>query len=513
LAVGKAPFHASKREEIYKKLQQREYAWPDLKKHQNCISYDLQDLVGSLLVDEDNRPVPDQIVSHQFFKLHWVPERLSSSWTTNAPDFPNNTPPGAAEIAQGYSWSWHQACKRSGVGEYSPGCTFPVVGLGNIASIFKDIEKEIKAGRAPTVPIAPTTVYLPFISEQREKTLNRTRHVREAVDDVSSSQNSSRLAEISGNNADTITRMLPIRRAPSRRYKENVDPEVLQPIQSGSKPVAAVTNIKKRVTSRTQDEKPLIKTQVYLQSTLDSRPQVARERTQSSSQLPRQRSVRQKERALPVKEPRLLETDIKRNSQPQSQDGALEIVATNDPTRVLQRATRLRDQLLFALQCKSRPQRSDVQHQTLPFVSKWVDYAKKHGVGYVLSDGTIGCAFNATSRQSVMHVVVRNGYTYLDRNKEDPKPESRIPLQFFSVDESGGLHVSKPEGDLWKRNAVLWSKFGRYMCQTLTIGSERKPAIDNTAEGPIVRYYQRIGPVGIWGFSDGCLQVSCQFHR
>ena len=39
LAVGKAPFHASKKEEIYKKLQHREYSWPDLKKHPNIIPY------------------------------------------------------------------------------------------------------------------------------------------------------------------------------------------------------------------------------------------------------------------------------------------------------------------------------------------------------------------------------------------------------------------------------------------------------------------------------------------
>ena len=78
LAVGKAPFHAAKREDIYKKLQHREYEWPDLSKHQNDISNDLRDLVGSLLVDEDDRPSPDEIVSHSFFKMAFIPERLDS---------------------------------------------------------------------------------------------------------------------------------------------------------------------------------------------------------------------------------------------------------------------------------------------------------------------------------------------------------------------------------------------------------------------------------------------------
>jgi myosin-1 len=479
-----------------------------LKKHQNCISHDLQDLVGSLLVDEDNRPVPDQIVSHSFFKMHWVPERLSSSWTAIAPTFPNNTPPAAAEISQGYSFSWYQACRKSGVGEYSPGCTFPVVGLGNIASIFKDIEKEIKAGRAPTVPIAATKVYLPFISEQKEKTLNRSRHIREVVEDHSSSQ-SSHLAEISGNNADTMTRMLPIRRAPSRRYKENMDPELIRAVQVESKPAAPV---RPRVASGTQKEKAPIKTQVYLQATVESRPQISRERTKSTAQLPRQRSVRQKDATQqvtqPLAQPAPQEKTVETASQPQDRNETFDIVSQNNPASVLQRATRLRDQLLFALQPKTRPPRTETKKQSLPFVSKWVDYAKKHGVGYVLSDGTIGCAFNATSRQSVMHVVVRNGRAYLENNKTNQKPTERIPLQFFSVDGEGGLHASNPEGDLWRRNAVLWTKFGRYMCQTLSTGNERKPSSEKSSDGAIVRYYQRIGPVGMWTFTDGSVQVS-----
>jgi serine/threonine protein kinase len=38
LAVGKAPFHASSKEEIYKKLKQGEYKWPELSATHNDIS-------------------------------------------------------------------------------------------------------------------------------------------------------------------------------------------------------------------------------------------------------------------------------------------------------------------------------------------------------------------------------------------------------------------------------------------------------------------------------------------
>ena len=57
LAVGKAPFHAGSKEEIYKKLKAREYSWPELSAITNDISADLRELVASLLVPEDLRPV------------------------------------------------------------------------------------------------------------------------------------------------------------------------------------------------------------------------------------------------------------------------------------------------------------------------------------------------------------------------------------------------------------------------------------------------------------------------
>ena len=66
LAVGKAPFHAASKEEIYKKLKAGEYSWPELSSITNDISADLRDLVSALLVPEELRPCPDKIVAHPF---------------------------------------------------------------------------------------------------------------------------------------------------------------------------------------------------------------------------------------------------------------------------------------------------------------------------------------------------------------------------------------------------------------------------------------------------------------
>src|SRR5215469_6064781 len=147
LAVGKAPFHAAKREDIYKKLQNCDYEWPDISKNQNDISNDLRHLVSSLLVPEDDRPGPDQIVSHPFFKMSFIPDHLDSSYTTKKPNW-NVRPPTTETIQRGYSESWMKLCRASGVGEYAPGRVFPLTNAKRIASVVRDVEKEIAAGRA-----------------------------------------------------------------------------------------------------------------------------------------------------------------------------------------------------------------------------------------------------------------------------------------------------------------------------------------------------------------------------
>ena len=118
LAVGRAPFHAAKREDIYRKLKACDYQWPDLAKVPNEITDDLRDIVSLLLVHEDERPTPDQIVAHPFFKLGYIPLKLDSECTSRVPKWPKNRPPTASTIKRGYTEEWWALCKSSAVGEY-----------------------------------------------------------------------------------------------------------------------------------------------------------------------------------------------------------------------------------------------------------------------------------------------------------------------------------------------------------------------------------------------------------
>jgi hypothetical protein len=621
LAVGKAPFHSAKREEIYKKLQQREYEWPDLAKHQNDISIDLQHLVSTLLVDEDERLSPDEIVSHSFFKIQFIPDHLDSSCTSVKPTWPHYRPPSAETIRRGYSDSWFKLCKVSGVGEYAPGRTFPAVGLVN-SSVVKDVEREIKAGKAPSVPIAAGTVYLPFISDRKDKVVAVGTNLSEIAEESSaaSSANGSQLTEISANNrVAKISRTF--KTASTQRFKENIPPgttelerqnEIERPQQpairrakstrariedrknldptatiakrapvvsskSSNPPAAeqqlnivdplrikpARPNARSRTASRegqqeaacavqpvrasrsrtvSREDNPNIELHVQRSrpgtrakvASREQNPERIPTRMQSMNQLSERpirpnisrpaTQVRATELALPrkpeKKEPPIEEPDPAHQTDTVTITPALvstslsssnNILHNTDPETVLARATRLRNNLLASISNRRSHIHGKERTQQLPFVTKWVDYAKKHGIGYILSDGTLGCVFNATSDQPVRHVLVRDGSFHLKEASGDKTVNIQgIPLEFFSVGSADAIKSISIEGEQRRQNGLLWVKFAKYMCSSLSGTSERAFIAEENTENKvmIVRYYQRLGNVGVWGFSDGCFQVS-----
>jgi hypothetical protein len=618
LAVGKAPFHAAKREEIYKKLQHREYEWPDLSKHQNDISIDLQHLVSTLLVDEDDRPSPDEIVSHSFFKIQFIPDHLDSSCTSIKPTWPHYRPPSAETMRRGYSDSWFKFCKASGVGEYAPGRTFPAVGLAN-SSVVKDVEREIKAGKAPSVPIAAGTVYLPFISDRKDKAGGVGTNLSEIAEESSaaSSANGSQLAEISAN--DRVTKVSRTMKAvPTQRFKENIAPSAIEaerpeierpqppetalrrtksargrinegthlgptatmakraqailpkpsnpPEQSNTVDLLKVKPTRPNARSRTasregqqdaacetqpvrpsrsrtvsREDNPAVELHVQ-RSRPGTRARVA-SREQNPERMPaRMQSMNQLiERPIrpnisrPAAQVRGIESRLQRRPErkeatevldPASRADTVTITSAavpsplldsndtlrnTDPATVLARATRLRNNLLASISNRSSHINSKEPPQQLPFVTKWVDYAKKHGIGYILSDGTLGCVFNATSDQPVRHVLVRDGSFHLKEASGDNTVNIQgIPLEFYSVGSTDAIKSISIEGEQRRQNGLLWVKFAKYMCSSLSGTSERAVATEDNTDNKvtIVRYYQRLGNVGVWGFSDGCFQVS-----
>ncbi|EKG22286.1 hypothetical protein MPH_00353 [Macrophomina phaseolina MS6] len=507
LAVGKAPFHAPKREDIYKKLQTRDYSWPEAGKTTNDICHELKDLVGSLLVHEDDRPSPDKIVSHDFFKLGYIPGRLDAKYKTGAPKWPTRSISPSAQ-ARGYSDEWFKLCKESGVGEVAEGKVFAVIGGRKIRSVVKDCEKELALGRQPVVPIPDDSVYVPY-PDRNDWPDVQLCALSEIVEERDSSQEGGYLAEITGNDrAQSALMKPPTRGARSNYLKENLAP---QPIQTGE-------NLERP--KRTRSVQAAIRTVSAQRPPRPSREIKAAPLAKSTRERPIERSPSLDE--IDVVEPISKVPAEPKRRQPERVDSLdpvpapptltdASLVPHSDPESVLARVSTFRDNIARALANKPYATRKPASSYSLPFVSKWVDYSRKHGVGYVLENGNIGCILGATARDPVTHVVVRDGYKHLQSLGKEPSSVDRVPLEYYADCGEEGLRRTEPTKERRRTTGILWAKFGKYMCQQGPAQCE-SPQAEDDGLAVFVRFYQRFGSVGIWGFGDGSFQFNFPDH-
>lgn len=669
LAVGKAPFHASTKEEIYKKLRSGTYTWPELSATTNQ-SADLRDLVSSLLVPEEQRPLPDMIVSHQFFRVAYVPHQIPETAKEKPPTWPEMPIPSTETIRKGYSETWYSLCKESGVGEFEEGRCFPLNGGRKVRSIVHDMAKEAQAGRSPTMPIPEDTVYVSTVSDfdgpratsppmepirmkastrglkeishnevastrpraaEAQKAAKdaelmppprapsraaRSGTVRRAARTISEETANSESVKVASDNSSgpsssatlriSKTRPAPVtaksapesctalkqtngsstsayRTAPSRQYSEGADPSLEKPQRTGTTKRAADASLARRPRgTRPVRERPMSPVDgAAAAPTLPAAAKIAKDRAQSPpdaqgplatlDELKDALPFKYRKKAAPAEVIEILsdhESDDKNEAKPFA-SGTLNLsrpprmgrrlplplplpqpqrknmpdidsaISETDPNTVLERLAEFRDNLASALAKPSSTSKIGSTHrdqqvsENLPFVSRWVDYSRKHGIGYVLSDGTVGCIINATAKPGqvptpVTHVLVRNGQRWLQKvsKNKDFAGIDQVPLEFFEDRDAEGIKRkvykglgSVKEGPLLteaerrRTLSVLWVKFGRYMCQSLD--GEESSSAGAASRDPenFVRFYQRIGCVGVWAFKDGSLQVSLSYSE
>ena len=238
-----------------------------------------------------------------------------------------------------------------------------------------------------------------------------------------------------------------------------------------------------------------------------------------------------------------------------------ESLPNTKPDEVLQQLQKLHKELETCLKdfssdsAASRVQNIDVKNKSFkhrPVVVKWVDYTNKFGIGYILANGTVGCVFKADETSFQTCVVIAGAETHLKRrkisgyaDKHQVVPSKGPPVEFIENGDEDGLkrvlvqasayQVKIIDGvadklgpgldvhDFEKRKKLcLWDKFGKYMTQNLGKGEEAElQALEesntsksrrNTAAGPFVKFYQRLGNVGIWGYGDGSFQFNFPDH-
>lgn len=243
-------------------------------------------------------------------------------------------------------------------------------------------------------------------------------------------------------------------------------------------------------------------------------------------------------------------------------DEVLECLPDSKPDDVLRQLQRLHDELEISLKNLARGKDShhiedfDVRSQNFkhrPVVVKWVDYTNKFGIGYILANGTVGCVFKGDETSNPTCVVVAGAEDHLKRRNVTKYSEKNqmvhargAPIEFIencgleglkrvlvpasqyqvSVSDAGVADKLAPGRDIHdyekRRKLCLWDKFGKYMTQTLGKSEEiDADALEdanssrsrrNNIAGPFVKFYQRLGNVGIWGFGDGSFQFNFPDH-
>lgn len=84
LVIGRPPFQTKEVKAIYKRIRDNEYEFPN----DSSISIHVQELIQQILTpDPSKRPTLHEIVDHQFFTEGPVPYRLPSTAHDSAPDF------------------------------------------------------------------------------------------------------------------------------------------------------------------------------------------------------------------------------------------------------------------------------------------------------------------------------------------------------------------------------------------------------------------------------------------
>jgi myosin-1 len=514
LAVGRAPFHAAKREDIYRKLKAREYVWPDLAKCSNAITDDLRDIVSLLLVHEDERPTPDQIVAHPFFKLGYIPLQLDSGCTSRVPKWPKIQPLTATTIKRGYTEEWWEMCKASAVGEYEPGKTFGQYGSRRNKTVARDCQKEIESGKQPNIPFAKDIVYLPFPARVQWP-FHGVGGLSDITEEKESSAEGLALTETTGNDR-------PKGRLPRITRRE----EPMLTLKENNEPSSAVGVARRAIDKQPTRMRTVRKISNPGRMTAATAPaivplRVPKETRISQRTRPAKETVKEKQQEQPIPEIDSLHvsksTSRTQKANPPAPKPVTPILRTlsselpaTDPVATLARLIAFRDNLTRALEKKTTISRRDKPPQ-LPFVSKWVDYSRKYGVGYVLDDGSIGCMMTATENFPVTVAFAANGCHHLKQLSKDPGYVKQVPIQLYAaLEKSKG--ISRIEITDQRRQDDIrcyWQKFAKYMCMQL---GEDDLRVKSMERPNFVKFYQRLGNLGIWAFDDGSFQVGTSFY-
>lgn len=126
------------------------------------------------------------------------------------------------------------------------------------------------------------------------------------------------------------------------------------------------------------------------------------------------------------------------------------------------------------------------------WISKWVDYTEKYGMGYELCDNSIGVLFNDLTR--IVMMADEETIQYIERNGEE---------QFFNRNTE-----KPPRGSHLFKKATLLQYFKNYMSEHLVKTGEKAPEADEMARLPYLQNWFRTKSAIIFQLTNGTVQIN-----
>jgi serine/threonine protein kinase len=512
MLVGRPPFQSKEVKAIYAKIKVNDFDFPE----EARVSPVAQSLIRSLLsTDPENRPSIDDIANHVFFNTGVMPRHIPPSAICEAPVWPAgqsssvfrrnfnhvcfNAGIGKENIAgKEYGQSADAIVERPEQGRYLPVSLSPHTGpaakminlqaqrmgsssSGKLADRMQAVKMSEGIRVAPPLPVPPKTT---------DETAKQQLHIEQL-------RETRQVAMLSGAVRPPVVRK-PVTVA------ETTD---LAPVRGAVRQI----DVKKPVTRSSRFASlqavsaPIASKQAMPDEPIQARTRAARRAltgatAQPPSNMPSSSSSRQASREA---SPRTISLSRPASTRANSTSSAASSTPISSIPLTLPQsfhllATKLLEAATGTGTARASARSSMEDDGKLLYISKWVDYSHRYGLGYQLSNGSTGVFFN-------------DGTTVIQLDR-------RQTSTFEFWPERQGVEVERHDmssiPEKLRKKVSLLQHFRGYMNANLHSASSTTASQDSSREGHLctMTHYIRCKEGILFRLSDGTVQVNFSDH-
>ncbi|KAF9517451.1 hypothetical protein BS47DRAFT_1326163 [Hydnum rufescens UP504] len=483
LLVGRPPFQTSDVKSIYDRIKHNNYEFPQNKP----ISGDAQDLISQILThDPKERPTLHEIVDHPFFAKGTFPPFI--------PVTAHEYPPSFAHITRQQSKANFARVRHA---------------------VLLDVETDLRVDVAPEVSVSSRHPNAASAQQQKQE-----REFHKAVQPASPIS-----ALLKSAREPLLVSKSPLRQSENRPPPANA---LLRKLSAAAPPSAGTTSLKEKQTDEPKDEKvymarkpsrtkspsrpplqtlpTLVEEQDEARRLYDLASQKARIVTQMASGAEDGRRTGKERDRGPVPIGKGLSAEETENIKPirearrtgksstSSLNAAPRLHGFESVAQTLDAAFNAKDVgIVFR-----EPALDDNLSAPKVFIQSWVDYCNKYGMGYALTDGSVGVHFNDSTTMVLS--------------------ADKLHFEFLSSRRQGAAYVRKNytvkdhPPDL-KSKVYLLKHFERYMLDRLFGEHEYTwEDVGRTSDLVFVHKYLRMKHVILFKLSHDVLQFNFFDH-